>query len=200
MKRKTLFIALILVGGMLLGACVGMPPAIVLDLPLTPIPTLIPATLPPPDLAAEAAGPPPCAVAAMDLMGTWANAGAPETEPFDFTDVNTGETCQGTFAADVLPLFTESNLWFTGAHACSSCHGPDLEASDGQMDLSTYAGIMAGSHRTSADAAGDDIMGGGVWEESIMYTQLSTGEMPQGRPEGLAVDAGLPVVLAGTAK
>ncbi|GAB4522086.1 MAG: hypothetical protein Fur0018_03330 [Anaerolineales bacterium] len=162
----------------------------------TPMPTLIPATLPPVDLSGGG-GPAKCSIGAIDLIGLWVEAGTPESDPFPFTDVN-GAACQATFTEDVLPLFTESNLWFPGAVACSSCHNANLTASSANMDMSTYAGILAGSYRTDAAAAGKDILGGGVWQDSTLFLKLSTGQMPLGRPANIPIDEHGPVILAGT--
>ena len=75
-------------------------------------------------------------VRAVDLIATWVDAGAPETDAFgDYS---------ATFEANVLPLFTENGLWFDGAQACTGCHFDNSENSYHEMDLSTYAGIMSG--------------------------------------------------------
>ena len=170
----------------------------------TPMPTLIPATPPQfialpvggmelrftPTAAAQTA----CQVHAVDLIGAWAAAGAPETEPFPFTSVN-GENCKGAFAADILPLFNTSNLWYTGAPACVTCHYADVTLAWAQLDLSSYAGIMAGSRRDSADAKGGSILGDGNWEKAILLTQLKSGRMPPGGPPGRNPQG--PLVYAG---
>ncbi|RME90619.1 MAG: hypothetical protein D6770_02105 [Anaerolineae bacterium] len=163
----------------------------------TPIPTLPAATLPAPKPAEGQANLTKCRVAAANLIGAWVSAGYPETEPFPFTDAD-GVACQGTFAEDVAPLFVEANLWYPGAIACSTCHGSNLEAASAQLDLSTYSGIVAGSRRASESAQGTDILGGGVWEDSILYRMLVVDKtMPFGRPpdsppEGPVIPAGTP--------
>jgi hypothetical protein len=43
----------------------------------------------------------------------------------------------------------ESNVWYPGALSCASCHNADLAISSAQMDMTTYAGLLAGSRRTS---------------------------------------------------
>jgi len=130
--------------------------------------------------------PPPgtCSVHAVDLLGAWVGANVPEKEPFNFTDTN-GKQCQGTFDVDVLPLFTQANLWYTGALSCRTCHGPDVEVSYARMDLSSYQGILAGMGRDSAEATGEDILGGNNWQQSDLYDVLSNGEMPPEQPAGL---------------
>ncbi len=196
MKNTKLW--MILVGLMLVvSACARVP-----DTPgeRTPIPPLPPATLPAPDLGVSEGGEAaalPCNIAAVDLIGAWVQAGTPETEPFDFTDAF-GTACEGTFEADVLPLFTQANLWFDGALACSSCHGSDLKAAAAQLDLTSYAGILAGARRTSADAPGEDILGGGNWEGAKLYQMLVSRAMPIGRPPD-SPEKG-PVIPAGTPK
>lgn len=138
----------------------------------TPIPTLIPATMP-----AQVAGGDTafnkCQVAAVDLIGAWVTAGVPETDKFAFTDVN-GQSCEAVFGRDVLPLFVESNLWYPGSLSCSSCHQSNLALALQNMDLSSYAGILAGSQRANGEPKGKDILGGGVWEESLLYQMIYT--------------------------
>ncbi|NTW13036.1 MAG: hypothetical protein HGA30_06965, partial [Anaerolineales bacterium] len=125
----------------------------------TPVPTLIPATMP----ARVAGGDATfnkCQVAAVDLIGAWVTAGVPETDKFGFTDVN-GQDCEAVFGRDVLPLFIESNLWYPGSLSCSSCHQSNLTVALQNMDLSSYAGILAGSGRANGEPKGKDILGGG---------------------------------------
>lgn len=170
---------------------VGLP-----DVIHTPIPTLIPATLPAPEVGVGSGGAGKCTVTTRALLSAWVSSGYPETEKFAFQDLN-GAACEATFA-DVKPLFTESNLWYSGALACASCHHADLASSSVQMDLSSYAGILAGSRRTAPDAKGNDILGGGDWEASMLNKMLFIDkQMPLGRPadafpaEGPTIQAGL---------
>jgi len=137
----------------------------------TPIPTLIPATLPVQSMGADAGAFNKCQIAAVDLIGAWVTAGVPETDKFTFTDVN-GQACEAVFGRDVQPLFTESNLWYPGSLSCSSCHQPNLVLALQNMDLSSYAGILAGSGRANGEPKGKDILGGGVWEESLLYQMV----------------------------
>ena len=109
----------------------------------TPIPTIIPATLPVPVLANFAASTPKCTVNARTILSAWVNAGYPEKAAFEFTDLY-GAACEATFA-DLDILFTEGNLWYQGAAACITCHNVNLLLTGAQMDLSSYAGILAGS-------------------------------------------------------
>ena len=162
----------------------------------TPIPTLISAQLP-----VHKAGESPrdlekCQVTAETLLSAWVSAGVPESEPFPFVDIN-GQECNGDFVVDVLPIFTEANLWYASALACSTCHNANIEAASAQLDLSSYSGIISGSRRATASQDGEDILGGGVWEESKLYDQLFVSlAMPFGRPDGLPEEG--PLLFAGT--
>lgn len=161
----------------------------------TPIATLIPASMPVPETGGETSAATRCTVAAETLLSAWGTAGYPETEPFAFTDLN-GVDCQATFA-DVRPLFMEANLWYTGSLACITCHNANVAAASAQLDMSSYAGILAGSKRVNPDLDGEDILSGGDWEQSKLNEQLFVlKKMPLGRPEGAVPEDG-PVVLAG---
>jgi mono/diheme cytochrome c family protein len=138
-----------------------------------------------------------CAIRAVDLIGAWVSAKSPEKEAFPFTDI-TGKACGGTFEGDVLPLFTSANIWYAGALSCRTCHGPDVQISYARLDLSAYQGILAGSGRSSAEANGDDILGGGDWEKSELYKVLNEGEMPPNRPA--EVNPRGPIIYAGGSK
>lgn len=164
----------------------------------TPIPTLIPATLPVPETGGEAAASAKCTVTARVLLSAWVSTGYPETDAFQFTDTN-GATCEASYA-DLRPLFTEANLWYSGALACASCHHLEIATASANMDLSSYAGILAGSSRSSPESKGNDILGGGVWEKSKLNELLFvTKKMPLGRPEDAVPDDG-PTILAGRPK
>jgi len=161
----------------------------------TPIPTLIPATLPVPELGGEAAASNKCTVTARVLLAAWVSSGYPETDQFQFTDTN-GATCEASYA-DLSPLFTEANLWYSGSQACVSCHHSDIATASANMDLSSYAGILAGSRRSSPEAKGNDILGGGDWEKSKLNDMLFISKkMPFGRPAGAVPEDG-PTILAG---
>jgi len=139
----------------------------------TPIPTYIPATLPVMESSSESMGTASdqCQVAAVDLIGAWADAGASETDAFQFTDAN-GQNCESTFA-EVKPLFIEGNLWYSGSLSCVSCHSENVAVSPAQLDLSSYQGIIAGSRRADAESDGTDILSSGSWESSILYEFIS---------------------------
>ena len=134
----------------------------------TPIPTLQPASMPAMSRVGGAApSAESCRVAAIELIGAWVNAGSPETDAFQFADVN-GVECQATYA-EVQPLFNEPNLWSSASLACISCHSGDVKIIPAQLDVSSYAGITAGSRRPDAESKGTDILGGGNWEKSLLY-------------------------------
>jgi hypothetical protein len=134
-------------------------------------------------------------VAAVDLVGAWVSAGYPESGPFDFTGAD-GSSCQGTFAQDVQPLFVDSNLWYAGALACSSCHSAALLTTNGGLDLSSYEGMRLGSKRADLSETGDDIFSDGDWESSILYDWLfARKHVPLARPPELAAEG--PVIYAG---
>jgi mono/diheme cytochrome c family protein len=137
-----------------------------------------------------------CTVTAETLLSAWVSAGAPETQSFPFSDLN-GVGCQATFA-DVQPLFTQSNLWYPGALACTACHNADLaSAASAQLDLSGYTGMLAGSHRSPGSVSGVDILGAGNWQSSRLNQALFVlRQMPYGRQPDIVPEAG-PTVLAG---
>jgi hypothetical protein len=164
----------------------------------TPIPTLLPATLPAPEMVSSANIGSKCTVTARNLLSAWITAGYSETQKFEFTDVN-GATCEATYG-DVKPLFIESNLWYSGTLACASCHNSDLAFASVRMDLSNYAGVVAGSRRTSSDAQGNDILGGGDWESSLLNKILFVDKtMPLGHPADAYPEEG-PTIRAGEQK
>jgi hypothetical protein len=162
----------------------------------TPIPTLAAATLPASDFSISNPSLDRCRIAAVDLIAAWVAAGYSDTEPFAFTDID-GASCQANFEEDVLPLFTEANLWFPGSLSCAACHQPDLKMASAQLDLSSYQGMLMGSLRTSQNAKGEDILGGGDWERSKLYEVLYDQKTePLGRPPSLPAEG--PVIFAGT--
>lgn len=131
----------------------------------TPVPTLIPANLPASENSlARGNG---CQVAATDLLGAWVQAGAPESSAFEFMDIQ-GRECQADFG-DVQPLFIESNVWYSGSHSCATCHFHDLETAAAQLDLGSYAGILAGSRRTDSESQGTPIFQSTSWTSSLLY-------------------------------
>jgi mono/diheme cytochrome c family protein len=163
----------------------------------TPIATLIPATLEanvldyPVSSSTEN-----CTVAAETLLSAWVSAGHPEVQPFNFTDANHVD-CQAVFT-DILPLFTESNLWYPGALACTACHNSELSpASSAQLNLSSYGEVIAGSLSSSPNGNGEDILGGGNWADSKLNQVLFVNyQMPVGRPANSDSPAG-PTLFVG---
>ncbi len=160
----------------------------------TPIPTLLPATLPAmPTGDGAAVVSDQCHVAAVEFIGAWVKAGSPEADAFQFTDAN-GQNCESTFQ-EVKPLFTEANFWYSNSLSCVSCHSVDVTISPAQLDLSSYAGIMAGSRRPDAESEGMDLLGGGTWESSLLYEFISTSHADVPGHEESASDL---VIFAGT--
>ncbi|MCP4363260.1 MAG: hypothetical protein GY796_35110 [Chloroflexi bacterium] len=123
-----------------------------------------------------------CEVRAVNLIGAWVDAGAPDGE-FAFT-AEDDSACTGEFEADVLPLFTESGAWFENSLACTDCHNANSEASAHEMDLSNHAAILAGAD-VLEDPPGESILGEsepGVgdfnWGESELRARLRDNRMP----------------------
>jgi len=106
----------------------------------------------------------------------------------------------------VQKLFVTPNLWYDGAPACITCHYADIAKATKNMDLSSYSGILAGSNRLNGAAKGNDILGGGNWDNALLHQMLFAPDgktligrppMPLGRPasvpaEGPIVSAGVP--------
>jgi hypothetical protein len=147
----------------------------------TPIPTLIPATLPVSEVSWESESPAvqfispdTCLVPAVNFIGAWAASQTPkstEADPFYFVDED-GKNCEATFP-DVQALLNQPNLRGADSLACTSCHSGDLTVAPAQLDLSTFAGIMTGSRREGNKPKGTDILGDGEWKESLLYDQLT---------------------------
>jgi len=147
----------------------------------TPIPTLIPATLPASEVSWESespavqfVSPDTCLVPAVNFIGAWAASQTPkstEADPFYFVDED-GKNCEATFP-DVQVLLNQPNLRGADSLACTSCHSGDLTVAPAQLDLSTFAGIMTGSRREAKKPKGIDILGDGEWKESLLYDHLT---------------------------
>ncbi len=150
----------------------------------TAIPPLRQATLPPANLTTyqNTLQTGECEIAALDLLAAWAAADAPELETFSFNSVD-GKNCQTTYTDSVAVLFHEPNLWYGGAIACTSCHGDDVTRAAANLSLVDHASILSGSRRTDSQAKGQDILGlTGPWNQSKLYVQIFTRQMPIGRP------------------
>ena len=140
-----------------------------------------------------------CQVRAVDLIGAWVDADAPQTDSFEFTDMN-GVLCQGAFEADIMPLFNESQVWYRGSLSCTSCHNSALDSKrSGGLDMSTYAAILMGSGRESVEAQGASILSGG-WKGSKLFLAfnaegdaLVVGHPTLAQANALIVYAGSPV-------
>ncbi len=85
----------------------------------------------------------PGAIKAVDLMAAWVEAGAPNGS-FTYEDMS-GNSANGTFDGDVLPLFTTDGVFGEDTASCTSCHFDNSEDSYHEMDLSSYAGMMKGA-------------------------------------------------------
>lgn len=158
-----------------------VPPTPVLP---THIPTLIPAALAAPTVVVDQVsfGGGECQVAALKLIGAWIIEGKPENGSFTFTD-QLNKKCSGSFVRDVLPLFTQPNIWFSGSLACSACHMKEVKQAPANLSLVDYASILAGSRRKDGAATGNDILGDiKSWESSRLSVVILTGQMPIGRP------------------
>jgi len=163
----------------------------------TPIPTLIPSTLQANVAAFQySSNQQNCTVSAETLLSAWVSSGFPETLPFQFIDIN-NLACQATFS-DVQLLFNESNLWYPGALACTSCHNADLsDAASARLDLSSFSGVVTGSQRSQGTLAGGDILGAGNWQQSRLNQVLFVlRQMPYGLPPNVMPAVG-PTLLAG---
>jgi len=120
---------------------------------------------------------------ARDLLSTWVTAGYTENQLFGFRDIN-GNICNATYA-DVIPLFNQPNLWYKGALACDSCHNSNLTDASAYLDMSSYQGILAGWKRIPPAGQGQDILGGGNWDNSLLNKVLFVDMiMPFGAPPG----------------
>jgi hypothetical protein len=151
----------------------------------TPIPSLIPATLPAPKVLPLqiSYGTGECKIPALDLISAWVKAGKPEENAFPFK-ASDNSSCQATYLKDVQPLFHEPNIWFPGAIACVTCHGEDVTKSPGGLSLVDYQNIVSGSRRKALTDKGNDILGDeNTWEKSKLYIQILTRQMPVGRPQ-----------------
>lgn len=62
--------------------------------------------------------------------------------------------------------------------------------SPAQLDLSSYAGIIAGSRREDVKSKGTDVLGDGNWEKSLLYEFLlvSKADVP-GHTEAVSDDS-----------
>jgi hypothetical protein len=154
----------------------------------TPTPEPTPTPTPPPPTATPTTAPVDesgAAAHAVDLIAEWVEAGAPEAEPFDYTGID-GNTHEGAFETDILPLFTTSNVWFEGAPACTACHFDNSETSYHELNLSSHAGILTGADSLEAPPGepilGESSPGAGDfdWDHSKLRARLRNNRMPPG--------------------
>ena len=162
----------------------------------TPVPTLIPATLPTPTpLGASVVPAAACKASAQTVLAAWVSAGSSQDQPFSFMDLK-GNTCKAVFS-DIQPLFIQPGLWYPGALACTACHNSDLGAAAVGLDLGSYSSILAGYGRPSTASTGTDILGNGHWDQALLNQVLFvTMEMPMGAPAGSLAKSG-PFIQAG---
>ncbi|MCP5085406.1 MAG: hypothetical protein GY952_01165, partial [Rhodobacteraceae bacterium] len=120
-----------------------------------------------------------CDLDALGLIGAWVEAGAPESDAFDYGDASL------TFE-NVLPLFTEDGMWFDGSQACTGCHFGNTENSYHEMDLGSYEGIMLGGDVLS-EPPGVPLLGQSEvgatdydWDHSKMRARLRNNRMSPG--------------------
>ena len=167
-----------------------------LEVERTPIPTLIPVSHSDTHMDAEMSEVEKCQVSALDLVGAWVSADSPESEPFSFTGVD-DQTCEGSYADDIQPLFVDNSVWQPGSLGCVSCHNGDLSNRSAGLDMTSYAALQMGSQRADADSKGNDIFGNGDWEKSVLYAFLANqGLTPDGHSADMS--AGNPLIFAGT--
>jgi hypothetical protein len=125
------------------------------------------------------------AAKAVDLIGTCVEAGVPETAAFDYIGMD-GNIYPATFEVDILPLFTAKDIWFEGSRACDGCHFANSEASNHEMDLGTYEGILAGAdvleEPPGVSILGESGAGAGDydWDSSKLHARLRNNRMPPG--------------------
>ena len=134
--------------------------------------------------SAEIAEDTPGAAKAVELIGAWVGAGAPNGA-FTYTDLS-GNKADGTFNADILPLFTQDDIWGDGLPSCASCHSGITEESLHEMDTTSYAGLMAGAdslgNPPGVSLFGESKPGAGDfdWGHSKMKQRLRDNRMPPG--------------------
>jgi hypothetical protein len=83
-------------------------------------------------------------------------------------------------------LFTSNNVWFEGAPACAGCHFAASETSAHELNMTTYAGILAGADSLE-EPPGVSILGESSpnagdldWDHSKLRARLRNNRMPPG--------------------
>jgi len=116
----------------------------------------------------------------MKVVDAWLGSGAPNG-PFPYTPAGSSEEMRN-FDNDILPLFTTPGVWAPATPACNSagCHNGVGGAHD--LDMSTYASILAGTDGgteaivlTGTDPEKED-----YWQESMLRQRLRNNRMPWG--------------------
>ncbi|MFQ5752522.1 MAG: hypothetical protein ACE5HI_11040, partial [bacterium] len=86
----------------------------------------------------------------------------------------------------ILPMFTQSNFWYDGGQACTSCHFAVSEESAHEMDLSSWEGLMKGAD-SMEEPPGEPLLGESKpgagdfnWKESKLRGRLRNNRMPPG--------------------
>jgi len=149
----------------------------------TPIPTLIPASHSESNMEMEAVEFEKCQITALDLVGAWVSADAPEEDVFSFTDVN-DQACEGSYADDVQSLLVDNSVWQSGSLGCVSCHNAELSNRSADLDLTSYDVLSS-----------DDVLGSN-WESSSLYKYLGMSLTADGHSSDTS--AGNPLIFAGT--
>jgi len=142
-----------------------------------------------------------CELNTLGLIGAWVDAGASETETFEYGEASLN------FERDILPLFTQDNMWFEGSQACTGCHFSNSENSYHEMDLSSYEGIMLGGDVLS-EPPGVPILGQSEvgatdydWSHSKLRGRLRNNRMAPGVEFDITEEnRDGPMVLAGQPK
>lgn len=101
--------------------------------------------------------------------------------------VAAGAKNDANFADNVLPLFTQDNMWGPDTAACTSCHFDNSEESYHEMDLSSYEGLMRGAD-VNEQPPGVPLFGQSKgtgmtdydWGHSKMKARLRNNRMPPG--------------------
>ena len=88
-------------------------------------------------------------------------------------------------------------MWYSSSLGCVSCHNADLTERSGGLDLSTYDAVLLGSRRVAGSSSkGNDILGGGDWETSLLHDVLvNQGSVPAGHSADAPVNN--PILFAG---
>ena len=141
-----------------------------------------------------------CDLNAVGLIAAWVQSDAPNGK-FSYDDTSVD------FERDVLPFFTEDNMWFEGSQACTGCHFANSENSYHEMNLSSYEGILTGADSLSSPPGvsilGESAIGAGDfdWDHSKLKERLRNNRMAPGWDFDITEEnRDGPLLLAGTIK